>query len=83
MPWPMPGDRVLVYDALLFVDDETAPLSVTMRPATVLRRYGCRSKDGRMNYPDVVDVHFDHRGESRAHFTCGVRTLQRTVGALS
>ena len=70
--WPMPGDRVLVFDSRLFVDDRKTPPSVTMKPATVLRRYGYRSEQFGV-YDDLVDVDFDHRGESRAHFTSYAR----------
>ena len=39
----MPGDRVLVFDSTLFRDDKSTPLSTTMRPATVVQRYGYHS----------------------------------------
>ena len=56
------GDRVRVFDPTLYVDDESTPPSVTMRPATVV---GVRSEPG---YPELYDVNFDHRGLSRGHF---------------
>lgn len=66
-----PGTRVKVFDHLLFKDDFSTPISVTVRPATVIRRYEYISPFGLGNYPDVVDVIFDHRPNkvSRAHFT--------------
>lgn len=39
----MPGDRVLVFDSLLFENDIKTPLSHTVRPATVVARYGYHS----------------------------------------
>jgi hypothetical protein len=74
-----PGDRCVVFDSRLFVDDKTTPLSVTLRPATVLRRYSAQRIDfdrgGYLNeWVDLVDVAFDHSSVvSRGHFTTGVR----------
>jgi hypothetical protein len=34
------GDRVMVLDPSLFKDDVSTPLSFTVRPATVVARYG-------------------------------------------
>lgn len=68
--FPMPGDRVLAFDSTLYGDDVSTPASVTIRPATVLARYGTKSERfGR--YPDLVDLLFDHRPErpSAGHFT--------------
>lgn len=79
----MPGDRVVVFDHRLFKDDFTTPLTITMRPATVVCRYGQKvfypsSMDKPWTYPDLCDVLFDHRPEevSKAHFTYGVRPLE-------
>jgi hypothetical protein len=81
----MPGDRVSVFDPRLFVDDKKTPLSVTMRPATVVCRYGLKvgyraSMEKPWIYPDLVDVEFDHRlgVVSKGHFTDGVRILEVT-----
>ena len=78
----MPGDRVMVFDSLLYVDDKTTPLSHTVRPATVVCRYGYKvfypaSMDKPWIYPDNVDVLFDHRPKSvsKRHFTYGVKQL--------
>lgn len=77
------GARVIVFDPRLYVDDARTPLSVTMQPATVLRRYlkSWRRDISRgpvMGYDDVVDVRFDHDGrESRAHFTSYLKKLRR------
>ena len=82
----MPGSRVMVFDPLLFRDDVSTPLSVTVRSALVERRYGYRvtefcgeSVDWR--YPDCVDVRFDHRPDriSHGHFTDGVRAIERAA----
>ena len=76
----MPGDRVMVFDWLLFKNDFDTPLSVTMKPATVTRRYGrLPTKFAPWGYPDLVDVVFDHRPEqeSQGHFTNCVRTLNQ------
>ena len=70
----LPGSRVLVWDATLFQDDIKTP--DCWRPATVVSRYGYRS---RMfgDYPDCVDVVFDHRKvrESCGHLTNGIRAI--------
>lgn len=78
----MPGDRVSVFDPRLFVDDKKTPLSVTVRPATVVCRYGKKvfysaSMTRPWIYPDLVDVEFDHRPGtvSKGHFTDGVILL--------
>lgn len=78
------GTRVLAFDHLLFKDDKTTPLSVTMKPGTVICRYGYISCLGH-KYPDLVDIRFDHirfphlKGEARyiskGHFTKGVKIL--------
>lgn len=75
-----PGDRVMVFDNTLFVNDVLTPLSVTMKPATVVRRYGQKvlysiCEDKPWVYPDLIDVEFDHRGFSRGHFTNRVKPL--------
>jgi len=78
----MPGDRVKVFDYSLFEDDVITPLAVTVKPATVVCRYGKKvyypiSMSGPWYYPDLVDVLFDHRPEhiSHGHFTNGVEVL--------
>ena len=78
----MPGDRVKVFDSFLFKNDKSTPLSVTMKPATVVCRYGKKERaldqDGFWYYPDLVDVIFDHlpaKYISHAHFTNGVDIL--------
>lgn len=77
----LPGDRVLVFDHLLYENDKRTPLHSTVRPATVVCRYGCRVKaidqDGYWEYPDMVAVIFDHKPGyiSRGHFTDGVKII--------
>lgn len=71
----MPGSRVLAFDFLLYRDDVSTPLSVTMRPATVVCRYGIRSRQFGI-YPDLVDLIFDHRpDEIRSNFTNGLKEI--------
>ena len=77
----MPGDRVLVFDSRLYIDDVKTPIEHTMRQATVVCRYGCYGYHGehtRWRYPDLCDVVFDHRPESvsKGHFTDGIRLLE-------
>jgi hypothetical protein len=61
------GDRVQVFDAVLFKNDRDTPLSQTVRPATVLV---CRyDQYGR----ELIDVRFDHRGISHGHFASGAQ----------
>ena len=73
----LPGDGVKVFDHLLYEDDKSTPISYTMRPATVVRRYGRRSLRFGV-YPDLIDVLFDHRlgRVSVGHFT---RCVERIV----
>ncbi len=75
----MPGDRVIVFDSSLYIDDKRTPLSVTRKPATIVRRYGRKCyypvSDVTYIYPDLIDVEFDHRGESRGHFTTGAEII--------
>ena len=72
-----PGTRVLVFDTRLYRDDRSTPLAQTMQPATVLKRYGYRSRHNpSWTHPDVVDVRFDRDGrESCGHFTSYVRVI--------
>lgn len=67
------GDRALVYDHRDFINDKVTPCSMLMRPATVVRRYGKVTDygSGPCQYPDLVDVVFDHRPDtvSHGHFT--------------
>jgi hypothetical protein len=78
------GDRVMVHDPRLFIDDIKTPVSFTRRSATVIRRYGyysetmaelCENKEAG-KYPDCVDVVFDYDGrESKGHFTSGIELI--------
>jgi hypothetical protein len=69
-----PGARVRVFDAKLFRNDRSTPLSMTMQRATVVRWYGqleMRYSDGLTfgPYDSLIDVVFDHDGRlSRGHF---------------
>jgi hypothetical protein len=66
------GDKVLVFDHRLFKDDKSTPLSMTMKEAKVICRYGQRSRyNPSWIYPDLIDVVFDYRPNeiSHAHFT--------------
>ncbi len=69
-----PGTRVKVFDSSLYIDDVKTPLSMTMKPATVVKWYG-ESKEGIdgapvRRYEDMIDVIFDHKPEriSEGHF---------------
>jgi hypothetical protein len=79
------GMRCLVFDPSLYIDDVKTPLSVTMKLATVLRRYFYEEsevmqrlfgpfKPRKKNfYDEVIDVRFDYNGkESKAHFVWAV-----------
>lgn len=67
----------MVFDPSLYEDDIKTPLSVTVRPATVVKWYGQLQKsycDGELvlgPYDSLIDVVFDHRPErvSHGHFT--------------
>jgi len=73
------GDRVLMFDGSLYVDDVKTPLYVTMKAATVIRHYGRKKIPGcdwSWDEPSLIDVRFDHDGRlSRGHFTGGVSRL--------
>jgi len=70
-----PGTRVMVFDPRLFVDDKKTPHTVTVKPATVLRWYGKRSNFFGWTDGNLIDVDFDHRGESRGHFADMVKVI--------
>jgi hypothetical protein len=77
----MHGDRVLVFDSLLYKDDVSTPPSHTIRVATVACRYRLKQA-AKANWPeriydDLCDVVFDHRPDvvSKAHFTYGVKLV--------
>ena len=63
-----PGTRVLVFDTQLYVDDKKTPLSITVKPTTVICWYGKRSKHFGWTDGNLIDVDFDHRGKSYGHF---------------
>lgn len=73
-----PGTRVIAFDPRRFRDDQSTPLSVTMRRATVQRWYGYISEHfGR--YANQVDLIFDgDTKESRGHFADGMQTVKGT-----
>ena len=74
-----PGDRVKVFDMLLFVDDVTTPLSLTMQPATVIHgNYTDPKRRG--DDEEMIDVRFDREDrrikESHGHFAWGVERIK-------
>lgn len=79
----MPGDRVIVFDNLLYRNDLITPPTYTHRSATIIKRYGQRadfypiSKLWLGPYPDMIDVVFDHRPDriSHGHFTKWVKSI--------
>lgn len=68
-----PGDRVKVFDHLLYVNDTLTPLSETMQPATVVQ--GNYNNYG----DDMIDVLFDREDRvcrrSNGHFVWGVERI--------
>ena len=84
-----PGTKVKVFDCTLYKNDKLAPLSVTMKPATVVKHYGelahkCLINDLQLGpYESMIDVVFDHRPEreSCGHFTSGVELLEEQNGS--
>src|SRR5260221_7047258 len=65
-PELFPGDRVMVFDSRAYKDDISTPLSITMKPATIVSRYGKVKANDRLGlilgpYPDLIDVIFDCR----------------------
>lgn len=84
----MEGTRVLVFDNRLYKNDLVTPLTMTMKEATVVCRYGRPitkySDDLTLGpYPDLVDVVFDHRPNeiSKGHFTNGVEVICECVAS--
>lgn len=78
----LPGTRVWCFDSLLYKDDKKTPLTVTMKPATVVMHYGQLaerySEDLTLGpYDSMVVVVFDHRPEreSKGHFTWGIELI--------
>lgn len=78
----MPGDRVIVFDSILYKDDFTTPLTHTMKAATIVCRYGRKDPPIGEDYPertydDLCDVVFDHRKDSvsKGHFTYGIKRI--------
>lgn len=76
----MPDDRVLVFDPLFY--DVKTPSSITMKPATIVCRYGIKEPKNKFHpadwiYEDLIDVRFDHRPEriSYGHFTSGIKPI--------
>lgn len=80
---PVLPRRVKVFDHRLFRNDKATPLKVTMRRATIVKRYSltrnCQTfvDRYRYHYDDLVDVVFDHRPNeiSRGHFAYAVKPL--------
>lgn len=73
------GDRVIVFDPQLFVDDKITPPATTHKLATIIRgNYSADSGLGYINH-DLIDVTFDHRPEivSHAHFANYVKFANR------
>lgn len=68
------GDRVKVFDVLLFKDDITTPPSMTIQPATVTRGNYTR-EDGE----EMIDVRFDREDrlykESHGYFIWSVERI--------
>lgn len=73
-----PGTRVLVFDPSLYKDDTKTPLSMTMKPATVVKWYGHRDENSNWRYPNSVDVVFDYKPGyvSKGHFATELKKLQ-------
>lgn len=70
------GDRVMVFDPRLYVNDIKTPLSYTVRPATVTRRWHRFARDlATPRWEEFVDVCFDHRPDhvSRSHFLFAIQ----------
>ncbi len=80
-PWHwniLPGARVKAFDSRKYIDDIKTPLSITMRTATVICRYGQKSKHSGWIYPDLCDIQFD--GEKciyEGKFTYGLESIER------
>lgn len=75
------GDRVLVFNHLLYEDDIKTPKSVTMKPATIVKLYRYLYLNSNMNFKSeyLADVSFGHRGLSKGHFVSGIERLNNRV----
>lgn len=73
------GDRVTVFDSSLWVYG-TLPAWKCNKLATIVRRYSATSEHSGYDYPDLIDVVFDHHPEkvSKGHFTDGVKKLEES-----
>jgi hypothetical protein len=75
-----PGDRVKVFDILLFVSDIQTPLSITMQSATVI--HGNYNDGCELRIPawEMINVRFDRENrrikESYGHFVWGVERIK-------
>ncbi len=82
----LPGIRVLAFDNSLFKGDKITPLSITVKPGTVIKRYGIIKSSLGYRYEDLTDIRFDHirfphlKGEkmyiSKGHFTEGLEIIK-------
>ena len=66
------GDKVMVFDHRIYIDDKITPKEMTFKSANVLKIYKTDKYD-----EDVVDVRFDYDGRiSRAHFVWGIEKYE-------
>ena len=75
----MNGSRVIAFDPKLYKNDEETPIKTTMKPGTVICRYGEYNKIYNVSYDDLVDIQFDHRPDkiSKGHFTSLVKEIRK------
>jgi len=67
------GDKVMVFDHRLFLDDKITTSTMTHNSATVLSIYKTPKY-----YEDVADVRFDYDGRiSKAHFIWGIEKIEK------
>ena len=66
------GDKVMVFNHRIYIDDKITPKEMTFKSANVLKIYKTDKYD-----EDVVDVRFDYDGRiSRAHFVWGIEKYE-------
>lgn len=67
------NDRVLCFDNTAFIDDETTPLAVTMKPATIIAA-NPKTHFGRMIW--VYDIRFNDGRVSKGHFKTSLEAMK-------
>ena len=66
------GDKVIVFDALLWNGKDVGDNSQFFKPATIVSLY-TRDKKYSKKQELLADVNFEHRGLSKGHFVDSIK----------